>query len=425
MADDRFFIKSGPFRLEELLGVCPVKTRVIAIDGGHRQGGEKAPDEKTPNGKAPDLKSMGANTPVTPAPPDEKGPDEKGPDEKTPDEKTPDKKTMIHDIAPLDTARAGDISFFSNRRYLDQFRNSRATACICRTQDIAIAPRGIILLATDDPHLAYARIAALFYRQKNYGHVGEKSKKSLSRRKDSYIHPDATIGENCHIGPGAIVFAGAQIGDHTIIGGHSVIEAGVVVGRHCHISSHVNIACSIIGDRVVIDSGVRIGQAGFGFCHDKDSGAYIDIPQVGRVLIGDRVHIGANTTIDRGSITDTQVKDGCRIDNLVQIAHNVILGKGCVIAAQVGIAGSASLGDFVIIGGQAGISGHLKIGNRVRIAAKSGVIRDIVDGGAVGGIPAVALRQWHRQSSFLSSLGNAGRASQGKNNHSKSTRETL
>ena len=180
------------------------------------------------------------------------------------------------------------------------------------------------------------------------------------------------------------------------------IGANCVIGNDCTIHSNVNITNAIIGNNVIIHSGVSIGQDGFGYAYNN--GRHHKVPQVGRVIIGDDVEIGANTTIDRGSAPDTIIGEGTKIDNLVQIGHNVKIGKHCIIVSQVGISGSTEIGDYTIIAGQAGIAGHLKIGSQVQVAAQAGITRDLEDKAIVGGTPAVPLRQYHKQALALAKL---------------------
>lgn len=299
----------------------------------------------------------------------------------------------LRDVAPLETAAASDVSFLDNKLYVDAFAASKAGACVAAPELSAKAPRGMALLLSDNPYLAYARIAAAFYPD-----AGVEPPCDPGRPVD----PSARIGEGTVLAPGAVVGPRAEIGARCRIGAHAVIGAGTVIGDDCAIGPHATVSHSLVGDRVTIEAGARVGQEGFGFA--PDGGAYVKVPQLGRVRIGADVLIGANTTIDRGSGPDTVIGPGCMIDNLVQIGHNVELGRGCILVAQVGISGSTKLGDYVVAGGQAGFAGHLKIGPKARIAAKSGVMRDIPEGATYAGIPALPVRDWHRQTVALTRL---------------------
>lgn len=299
----------------------------------------------------------------------------------------------ITDIAPLDSAGSDDITFLSNTKYTKQLNSSKAKACILAPKSLEHAPKNMALLVSPNPYATYAKIAQAFYPE-----VPPVAKIS----PHAIIAPSATIGKNCSIAPGVV------IGEHVVIGDHVTIEAGTVldhhvqVGKHSHIHSHVTLRYCHIGTHAIIHPGVRIGQDGFGFATDK--GVHIKVPQLGRVIIGNHVEIGANTCIDRGTIPDTIIGDGCKIDNLVQIGHNVQLGKGCIVVGQSGISGSTQCGDYIICGGQTGIAGHLTIGSMANIAAGSGVINDIAPKQIVGGFPAIPIKQWHRQTVALKHL---------------------
>ena len=292
----------------------------------------------------------------------------------------------IIDLAPLDRAEAGDIAFLDNKKYIAALENSSAGACILDPKFADHAPSGVALLLSDQPYLAFARVARAFYPQ-------PEIEPGIS--SGAHVHRQAEIAAGCRVDPGASIGAGCTIGEGCHIAANAVLEEGVALGVDCRIGTGASLSHCLIGDRVVIYPGARIGQDGFGFA--SGPGGHLRIPQVGRVIIGDDVEVGANTTIDRGSGNDTVIGDGCMIDNLVQIAHNVQLGKGCVIVGQVGISGSTKLGDYVVAGGQSGFAGHLDVGDGARLAARSGVIHDLAGGQDYGGAPAIAARQWKRQ----------------------------
>lgn len=296
----------------------------------------------------------------------------------------------IANVASLEEAGPADVACFHNSKYLEAFKTSRAGFCFVEEAFVPKAPSTMVCLVTPSPYRAFGQAALALYPEVD----------RAIEVPDTLLHPTAKIGADCRIGPGALLHRDVEVGAGTFIGANSVIGPGVQIGQGCYIDAHVTLSHTLIGNKVTIFPGVRIGQAGFGFFMDQLG--HVKVPQLGRVLIGDDVEIGANTTIDRGSLKDTLIGEGCRLDNLVQIAHNVELGKGCVLVAQVGIAGSTRLGDFVVVGGQAGLSGHLTIGKGVRIAAQSGVMKDSAAGTTVGGSPAVPIRDWHRQTALLS-----------------------
>jgi UDP-3-O-[3-hydroxymyristoyl] glucosamine N-acyltransferase len=243
------------------------------------------------------------------------------------------------------------------------------------------------VLVTPEPQAAWARAAARLHRPLR------------PAGGDPAIHPSASVDEGVVLGPGVVIGRHAQIGQGTEIGPNSVIGPGVAIGRGCLIGSNVSIGFALIGDRVRILSGAVIGEAGFGVAAGR-TGA-IDIPQLGRVILQDGVTVGANSCVDRGAWDDTVVGENTKIDNLVQVAHNVRLGRSCALAAHTGISGSVIVGDGVQFGGRAGIADHVKIGDGARIAAAAGLMRDIPAGETWGGFPAMPARQWMRQVAWL------------------------
>ena len=297
------------------------------------------------------------------------------------------------DVSPLDRATASDVSFFDNTKYLDQFTNSTAGICFLRQKYAEQAPAGMVVLLTEDPYRCYALAA-----QKFYPHAKSKTGVAAS----ATIDPTASIGEHVAIAPGAVIGANVTIGDRSSVGANTVVGDGVQIGADSHIGPISTLSHTMIGNRVLIHRGVHIGQDGFGFALGRDG--HVKVPQLGRVVIEDDVEIGSGTTIDRGTGPDTVLGEGTKVDNLVQIGHNVQIGKRAVIIAQCGISGSTRIGDGVVIGGQVGIAGHLKIGAGAKIAAKSGVMNDIPAGASYGGAPAIPVVDWHRQTIAISRL---------------------
>ncbi len=304
-----------------------------------------------------------------------------------------DPERVMRDVAPLDTAGAEEISFLDNVSYLSAMRVSKAGACMIRADYIKDGPSGMALLISDNPYRSIALVAQAFYPESlSAGGVSAAA----------HVDPSAMIGDGTAVAAGAFIGARVEIGARCIIGPNTVIHDGVVIGDDASIGANVSIAFCIMGSHVRILAGARIGEEGFGFA--LGPGGPVDMPQLGRVIIGDDVEIGANTTIDRGAGPDTIVGDGCRIDNLVQIGHNVQMGRGCIIVAQVGISGSTKLGDYAIMAGQAGVAGHLSIGSGARVGAQAGVIRDVENGVSVVGTPAMPVKQFFRQVAALKRL---------------------
>jgi UDP-3-O-[3-hydroxymyristoyl] glucosamine N-acyltransferase len=300
---------------------------------------------------------------------------------------------IINDVAPLDEAGSGQISFFGNAKYLEAFQNSKASAFVMAKSMIDKAPKGAVLLIAKDPNLSFAKISSKFYPATKVAPlISEKSSVASS----------ATLGKNIRIEPFAVIGENVKLGDNCYIGSGTLIGDNVEIGDNSYIASNVTITHAIIGKNALFHPGVRIGQDGFGFA--QEAGVHFKVPQLGRVIIGDFVEIGANSCIDRGALKDTKIADHTKIDNLVQLGHNVELGKGCFIVSQVGIAGSTKLGDYVVVGGQVGIAGHLNVGSMTQIAAKSGVAQDLKGGQAYGGAPAQPIREWQRQMFFLQNL---------------------
>ncbi len=304
-----------------------------------------------------------------------------------------DETISIVDVAPLDKAGQDEIAFLDNPKYVAAFEATKASACIVGSKFVDKAPDGIALLVSDQPYRSYALAAQCFYPTscRPSDTFGDASVVSAA----AHVHPSAKVGEGVTIEPGAVVSADCDVGAGAVIASGAIVTKGCTVGRDSYIGAGATISHAHIGDRVIIHPGVRIGQDGFGFAmglptHEK-------IPQLGRVIVQDDVEIGANTTIDRGAGPDTIVGAGTKIDNLVQIGHNVVIGQGCIIVAQCGLSGSGEFGDYVALGARVGTIGHIKIGDGVQIAARSSVIHDIPTGERWGGTPAKPVREWQRE----------------------------
>lgn len=300
---------------------------------------------------------------------------------------------LMRDVAPLDIATREDISFLDNPKYLTQFESTQAGVCLVHPKYAERAPKGVILLLSNDPYRAYAETAQHFY---------PATSSSGERAKSASIDKTATIGADTEIGPGACIGAHVIIGQHCVIGPNAVIANGVTIGDNTRIGANATIQYALIGNHVLIHPGVNIGQDGFGFARGPKG--HMKVPQLGRVLIEDDVEIGAGTCIDRGAGPDTRIGKGAKIDNLVQIGHNVKIGSHAVIVSQVGISGSSEIGDGAVLAGQVGVAGHVKIGARATLIAKSGVTNDIPAGETYGGFPAISATQWRRQVAALSRL---------------------
>lgn len=300
---------------------------------------------------------------------------------------------VIRDIKSIESAEKGDITFLTNKKYTQLLNDTKASACI--VHEAFSSNPNLILLKAKDTYLAYAKLVDLFYANARY-----YTKKAMP---SAFISPSARIGNNCYVGHNVVIEDNVSIGEDSIIESGTFINYGVKIGKRARISSNVSISYTIMGDDVVILSGARIGEDGFGFA--TSNGVHHKIFHTGRVLIGSNVEIGANTTIDRGSMNDTVIEDWCRIDNLVQIGHNVQIGKGSIIVAQVGISGSSKIGKYCALGGQVGVAGHLKLADKVQVAAQGGVVQNILqEGMIVGGCPSIPIKDWHRQSVILKNL---------------------
>jgi UDP-3-O-[3-hydroxymyristoyl] glucosamine N-acyltransferase len=297
-----------------------------------------------------------------------------------------DGAVAIHTVAPLSRAGAGAATFLSDRRYAAELKGTKASACFLTEAIADQAPAGCAALVTPLPQAAWATASAALHRPRV--HSGES------------IHPTAELEDGVVLSPGAVVGPGAKIGRGTVIGPNAVVGPGVAIGRDCRIGAGAYVGFALLGDRVQVMAGAVIGEAGFGAT--GGAGGVIDIPQLGRVILQDGVTVGANSCIDRGAWDDTVVGENTKIDNQVQIAHNVHIGRNCVAAAHTGISGSTHIGDGVAFGGRAGVADHITIGSGAQVAAGAGVMKDVPAGETWGGFPAKPLRQWMRETAWLS-----------------------
>jgi UDP-3-O-[3-hydroxymyristoyl] glucosamine N-acyltransferase len=311
----------------------------------------------------------------------------------------------IGGIAPLDRASPGDLSFMQSPKYLSQFTATLAGICLTTEKFAAKAPAHVAVLVTPAPYRAFVAVAQKLYPgAMRPSSLFEASGVSAS----ALVHPSARFESGVVIDPAAVIGPRAEIGAGTVIAPGAVIGPDVRIGRGCAIGAGATIVHALIGDRVIIHAGVRIGQDGFGYL--PGVAGHGKVPQVGRVIIQDGVEIGANSTVDRGAIRDTVIGEGTKIDNLVQIAHNVEIGRHCVLAAYTGISGSCSIGDYVMMGGRVGVTDNVTIGAGAMLAAGSGVMSNIPAGEKWGGAPAQPARDWLKANAALRRLARRGGA---------------
>ena len=294
-----------------------------------------------------------------------------------------DINTIFNKINSIDKSESEDLTFFHNSKYLDKLNNTKAKACLIENKYLSYLNNNCTPIIVNDPYLVYALISnILSHEDKSNGEI----------HKSAFISNDVLIEKNVQINANVVVKNKSLINKNVIIYENSVIGPNVVIGQGTRIMSNCVINNAYLGENCLIQHGVILGGKGFGFTPQQK----IDIKHIGNVIIGNNVDIGSNTTIDRGTINSTIINDNCRIDNLVQIAHNVEIGNGTIIASQTGIAGSTIIGNNCIMGGQVGIAGHLNIGNNVIIAAKSGVTKCIQDNSTIAGFPAIDIRLWKK-----------------------------
>ena len=309
-----------------------------------------------------------------------------------------DPALLLGDVKPLSDAGAGHLSFVDNRKYLAQLPDFRGAACLIAPAFAGRLPPGVVPLVSRQVYRSFALALQLFYPD------AMRPKAARGGGGDA-VDKTARLELGVEIEPGAVIGAEAEIGKGTRVAAGAVVGYRCAVGRDCYIGPGVSITHALVGNRVIVHAGARIGQDGFGFAMSPRG--HLKVPQIGRVIIQDDVEIGANTCIDRGALKDTVIGEGTKIDNLVQIGHNVVIGRHCVIVGQVGIAGSAVLEDFVVMGGQSGVVGHVKVGKGAQIAGGSHAKDDVAPGSRLIGTPAQPIRDWLRERRVLARLASA------------------
>ncbi|MGE0628523.1 MAG: UDP-3-O-(3-hydroxymyristoyl)glucosamine N-acyltransferase [Hyphomicrobiaceae bacterium] len=306
-----------------------------------------------------------------------------------------DGSRALQDVRPLSQAGPGHLTFIDNRKYLPQLAGSRAGACLVAPAFASRLPPAMVPLLTPAVYRAFAQAMQLYYPDAMRPKAARPGLQTL-------IDPSARLEAGAEVEPGAVIGAGAEIGRGTRIAAGAVIGYRCMVGRDCYIGPGATVTHALLGNRVIIHTGVRIGQDGFGFA--MGAAGHLKVPQIGRVVVQDDVEIGANTCIDRGALSDTVIGEGTKIDNLVQIGHNVMIGRHCVIVGQCGIAGSARLDDYVVMGGQSGAVGHIRLAQGTQVAGGSHVKHDTKPGERLIGTPAKPIRDWMREALALQRL---------------------
>jgi UDP-3-O-[3-hydroxymyristoyl] glucosamine N-acyltransferase len=308
----------------------------------------------------------------------------------------------VGDIAPIDRAGPGHLTFLDNAKFLPQLDATQAGICLTTERFAERAPAHVTVLATREPYRAFIMVTRALFPQ------ALQASSFFGRAEidpDASVHPTARLEVGVRVEVGARIGPGVEIGEGTMIGPNAIIGPQVRIGRNCAVGAGASLFHALIGDRVVIHPGARIGQDGFGYLPGR--AGHLKVPQVGRVIIQDEVEIGAGSAIDRGGNRDTTIGEGTKIDNLVQIGHNVAIGRHCLIAAQVGISGSCTLGDYVMLAGQVGLADHVTIGDGVRLGGQSGVMNDIPAGERWMGTPAVLGTSFMREVIALRRLAGA------------------
>ena len=313
----------------------------------------------------------------------------------------------VVDVAPLDRASPRDISFFDHKRFSSDAERTHAGICLTSGALAGHLPARVIAVTVAEPYRAFVQVARALFPQA----LRPSSLAPPGAVAGAHIDPSARLESGVTVEPGAVIGPGAEIGSGSVIGATAVIGRDVRIGRDCSIAAGVVVTNALIGDRVILHPGCKIGQDGFGFV--MGGGGHLKVPQVGRVIIQDDVEIGSGTTVDRGAIRDTVIGEGSKIDNMVQVGHNVSIGRHCVLVAQTGISGSAILEDFVVLGARAGVNNQAVIGEGAQIAATSNVNGNVPAGARWGGTPAKPMKQWFREVMTLERLARQDRQARG------------
>ncbi len=309
---------------------------------------------------------------------------------------------VVDNVAALDRAGPRDVSFFEQKRFTAAAATTRAGACLTTEALAHLLPKQVVTVVVRQPYRAFVTVARELFphalRPSSHYETGDIA--------GALVHPTARLEQDVTVEPGAVIGPGAEIGSGSIIGATAVIGPDVRIGRECAIGAGTSVTNALIGDRVIVHPGCRIGQDGFGFV--MSGSGHLKVPQIGRVIIQDNVEIGAGAAIDRGAIRDTVIGEGTKIDNLVQVGHNVSIGRHCIIVAQSGISGSSTLEDFVVLGARVGINNNVTIGEGAQIAAISVVHGDVPPGAKWGGTPAKPVKQWFREMMIVEQLARRG-----------------